>query len=132
MDSATSSATLSSSWGSFGPSSPKGFLYRQSSLPVSSVSAPVSIPGRAACASIDGADAGATLCRRSLTLPAANAYAPFSAGAGLGAPGTSPPGFGGAAPAAAAAGPGAAAPEPRLPMLVRSLSRGLSASLDFR
>lgn len=131
MDSSLSgysnTSSLSSSWGGFGPSSPKGFLYRASSLPTSHVSAPVAIPGRAPRASADGAP-GPFIARGSMTIHG-SAFAADGR-----APGTSPPGAGsvGAVSAAADAAAGDAAARARLPALVRSLSKGLSASLDFR
>ncbi|GBF87721.1 hypothetical protein Rsub_00432 [Raphidocelis subcapitata] len=133
------SGSLSSSWCGFGAASPKATsaLFRQASLPAPS-SAPVDIPGRAGGGRAS-ADYG--LLRRHNTVGAGY---PVSASAG-------PSSFGGGAlPAAAAAaaaasaafaagagagGPGAAseaAARPRLPLLVRSLSKGLSQSMDFR
>lgn len=102
--SSNAGGSLSSSWGGL-PASPRGpsALTRRLSLPSPfSTSSPVDIPARGA-----GAD---PLMRRN------TAFAGFGTAAG-------------ATPSAAGAAPDAPL---RLPALVRSLSKGLSESLDFR
>jgi hypothetical protein len=110
-----SGPTLSGSWGGLGPTPPSpkaAHLSRQVSLPVPT-SAPVDIPGNNPLrrASLDYG----LLRRNSISFP----LTPRAGGPG------SVPAPGGAAAAAAEA-------RARLPLLVRSLSKGLSESMDFR
>ncbi|KAI8462712.1 MAG: hypothetical protein J3K34DRAFT_447007 [Monoraphidium minutum] len=109
------SANLSSSWGGFGAASPKApsILMRHLSGAPPSPSSPMSIPGRAAAPSFR---------RNSI---AGYAFASSDAPAGTGAPSSVPSGAGPAAAADMMRGH-------RMPALVRSLSKGLSQSLDFR
>lgn len=109
--STASAGSLSNSWGGFNTSPKSSFLMRQFSTAGSvSASAPVNIPshgGGSAFAGAGGADYSGFLRRNSMT-----GSIPCAA-----------PGAGAAADAAQ---------QHRMPALVRSLSKGLAHSLDFR
>jgi hypothetical protein len=115
-----SGPALSSSWGGFGttPPSPKAArLMRQVSLP-GPASAPMDIPGGRPNP-LHRASLDYGLLRRTHTVSL-----PVSASVGAAPSGGAPGG---------ATGPGGDGDaRARLPLLVRSLSKGLSESLDFR
>lgn len=133
-------SSLSSSWGGFATSPRPSLLTRQLSahgpgtaLPpggaaaATSNSAPISIPAAARASAGPASPAAPTAGAASFNFLRRHSLAgPYpSAGAAAG-------GHAGTAPGAAGVAAAAAESRARMPMLARSLSKGLSQSLDFR